>query len=142
MLRDHRALRRHFRIQRGVVGPLRRQVIFVENRSNRTFGNTRFAVDAFLRMDKQDSFTFVEAFNRANNNAVRVFAVEARLSNNMSHLTPFQASRSGDLFIKTEMIYDTLETELNENKIHDQNPRPIRFKHKAVMFRTTRNIFF
>ena len=114
----------------------------MEDRRYRTFGNAGFAVDTFLRMDKQNGFTFVEAFNRADHNAVRVLAVEARLSNNMSHLTPFQTSRSGDLFIKTEMIYDTLETELNENKIHDQNPRPIRFKNEAVMFRTTRNIFF
>jgi len=76
----------------------------VEDRRDRTFRNAGFAVDTFLRMDKENGFTFVEAFNRADHNAVRVFAVEARLSNNMSHVTPFQASRPGDPFIKIEVI--------------------------------------
>ena len=84
----------------------------MEDCRDRTFGNASFAVDTFLRMDKENGFTFVKAFNRANNNAVRVFAVEARLSNNMSHVTPFQARWSGDPFIKIEMIQDTFETKL------------------------------
>ncbi len=87
LLRDDGALRCHFCIQRSVVGPLRWQIVFVEDRRYRTFGNAGFAVDTFLRMDKQNGFTFVEAFDRTNNNAVRVFTVEARFSNNMSHGT-------------------------------------------------------
>lgn len=84
----------------------------MEDRRNRTFRNAGFAVNTFLRMDKENRFAFVETFNRADNNTVRVFAVEARLSNNMSHVTPFQARWSGDPFIKIEMIQDAFETKL------------------------------
>ena len=96
MLRDARALWCHFSIQRSVIRPLGRKVIFVENRRDWTLRDTRFAVDAFIRMDKQDRFPFVEAFDWTNDYAVRVFTVEARLGNDMSHTTPFQASYSGN----------------------------------------------
>ena len=108
----------------------------MEDRRDRTFGNAGFAVDTFLRMDKENGFTFVEAFHRANDDAVRVFAVEARLSNNMSHVTPFQARWSGDPFFKIEMIQDTFETELQGNRIHDRNSRRFRFNHGGGCFAT------
>ena len=107
LFRNDWALRRHFCIQSGVISPLGWQVIFMEDGRNRTFRNARLAVDAFFRMNEQNRFTFVEAFDRTDNNAVCVFAVEARLSNDMSHGTPFHARSSGDPFIKIELIGDT-----------------------------------
>lgn len=70
-----------------------RQSILVENRSNRTLGNTCFAVNAFIRMNKQNRFTFVEAFNRTHDNAVCVLAVEAWFCHYVSHL--LRRSRRG-----------------------------------------------
>ena len=80
----------------------------MEDRRNRAFRNARFAVNAFFRMNEKNRFTFVEAFDRTYDNAVCVFAVEARLSNDMSHGTPFHARLTGDPFIKIELIRDTL----------------------------------
>ena len=80
----------------------------MEDRRNRAFWNARFAVNAFFRMNEQNRFTFVEAFDGTYNNAVSVFAVEARLSNDMSHGTPFHARFSGDPFIKIKLIKDTI----------------------------------
>jgi hypothetical protein len=85
----------------------------VENRSHWTFGNTSLTVDAFVWMDKQNGFTFVEAFHGTDNNAVRVFAVEARFSNNMSHGTPFQARKTGNPFF-----------EVSDFDASDQNNKP------------------
>jgi hypothetical protein len=79
------ALRSHFGVQVLVGCPFRRQVVSVENRSNRALWNARFAVDAFFRMNKQNGFTFVEAFDWTDDHAVSVFAVEAWFGYDMSH---------------------------------------------------------
>ncbi len=79
----------------------------MEDRRNRTFRNACFAVNAFFRVNEKNRFTFIEAFDWTHNNAVCVFAVEARLGNDMSHRTPFHASSTGDPFIKIELIGDT-----------------------------------
>jgi len=102
------ALSRHFCIQSRVISPLGRQIVFMEDRRNRTFRNARFAVNAFFRMNEKNRFAFVEAFDRTYNNAVCVFAVEARLSNDMSHGAPFHARLTGDPFIEIELTKDTL----------------------------------
>jgi hypothetical protein len=89
----------------------------VEDRRNRTFWNARFTVNAFFRMNEKNRFTFIEAFHWTYNNAVCVFAVEARLSNDMSHGTPFHARSSGDPFIEIELIKDTYgNRNLHEDK--------------------------
>lgn len=108
LFRNIWALGCHFCIQSCVVSPFGWQIVFMEDRCNGTFRNARFAVNAFFRMNEKNRFTFVEAFDWTYNNAVCVFAVEARLSNDMSHGTPFHARSSGDPFIKIEVIEDTL----------------------------------
>ena len=61
----------------------------MEDSFNWTLGNARFAVDTFFRVDHQNCFTFVEALDRANHDAVGVFAVEAWFGNDVSHSVPF-----------------------------------------------------
>ena len=80
----------HLGVESFVIGPLLRQVVFMINRSDRAFRNAGFAVDAFFRMDKQDCFTFVEAFDWANCDTVGVFAVKTGFGDNVRHgIGPF-----------------------------------------------------
>ena len=90
MLIDTGPLRCHFGIQSFVIRPLFGQVVFVENRRNGTLRYTCFAVDAFIRVNDKNGFTFVEAFHRTNDNTVRVFAVEARFGNDVGHESAFR----------------------------------------------------
>jgi hypothetical protein len=57
----------------------------VEDCSDRAFRNTGFAVNAFIRMNEKNSFTFIEAFYWTYDHAISVFAVEAWLGDDMSH---------------------------------------------------------
>jgi len=57
----------------------------MEDRSNWAFRNARFAVDAFIRMNEQNRFTFVKTLYWTYDHAVCVFAVEAWLGDDMSH---------------------------------------------------------
>lgn len=77
-------------IQLGELSPFFRQVIFVEDRLDRTFGNTRFAVDALVRVDVEHLLAFVEAFHGANNDAIGVLARETRRCNYVSHGSDLQ----------------------------------------------------
>jgi hypothetical protein len=52
---------------------------------NWTLGNARFAVDAFVRVNEQDRFTFIETLYWTYDHAVCVFTVEAWFSDDMSH---------------------------------------------------------
>lgn len=78
-------LRSHLGIQFLVSSPFSWQIIFVEDRCDRALRNTRFAVNAFIRMNEKNGFTFVEALHWTYDHAVRVFAVEAWLGDDMSH---------------------------------------------------------
>jgi hypothetical protein len=66
----------------------------VENRSDRALWNTCFAVDALFRMNKQNGFTFVEAFDWTDDHAVSVFAVEAWFGYDMSHRKTLSRQKS------------------------------------------------
>ncbi len=57
----------------------------MKNCVRRTSRHTRFAVDAFLRMDIKHPPTFVKAIGRTNDDAVGVSAITAWFSNNVSH---------------------------------------------------------
>jgi len=95
-----------------------RNVIFLKNCFNGTFRNARFAIDAFVRVNYQNRFAFVEAFYGTYNNAVCVLAVEAGFSDDMSHFDTFQIvseqrTHTGDVRIcnvsgKTESENPTL----------------------------------
>lgn len=85
-LSDAGALWSHFRIQLFERCPFFRQIVFVEDRRNRTFRDTCFAVDAFVWVNVEDLLSFVETFNRANDHAIGVFAVKARFGNDVCHV--------------------------------------------------------
>lgn len=69
----------------------------MEDSLDRALRNACFAVDALFRMDVEDRFTFVEAFDRANNDTVGVFAVEAWFGDDVCHQYPFQSRLRGFL---------------------------------------------
>jgi hypothetical protein len=58
----------------------------VEDGFHGALGNASFAVDAFVGVNVENLFTFVEAFDRAHDDTVGVFAGKARLTNNVSHI--------------------------------------------------------
>jgi len=82
---DDRALRGEFFVEFCVRFPFFREVVFMEDRLDGAFGDARFAVDAFIRVDVQHLLAFIETLDRADNNAIGVFAAEAGLSNNVGH---------------------------------------------------------
>jgi len=57
----------------------------VEDRLDGALGDTRLAVDAFFGVDVEHLGPLIEAIDGAHDHAVGVFAVEARLGNNVSH---------------------------------------------------------
>ncbi len=65
--------------------PLRWNVVFMENRLDRTFRNARFTVDALIWMNIHHLGILIEAFARANSQARFVFAAFARLGNHHRH---------------------------------------------------------
>jgi hypothetical protein len=85
LFRDRRGLRRHFRIQFDERLLIFRNVVLMEDCFDRAFRYARLAIDALIRMDVEHLLPFVEAFDRANHNAIGVFATEARLANDVSH---------------------------------------------------------
>ena len=86
---DHRTGSGKLSVQFRVASPFFREIVLVEDGFNWTLGNARFAVDAFFRVDDQNRFTFIEALDRANHDAVCVFAVEAWFGNDVCHSVPF-----------------------------------------------------
>jgi len=91
-LRNDRTLRRHFGVQFDVVLPLVRHIVFMENGLDRALGDARFAIDALIRMNVENRFSLIEAFHRANHNAVCVLAIETGLADDVSHDPPFPRS--------------------------------------------------
>jgi len=89
LLRDHRALGRQLGVERLVVGPFAREVVFVEDGLDGAFRDAGFAVNALVGMNVQHRLPLVETFYGAHHNAVGVFAIEARLSNDVGHSGPF-----------------------------------------------------
>src|SRR6516165_2912668 len=79
-------LRRFLGVELGEAAPLSRNIGFREDGFDRTFGHAGFAVDAINRVDVEHMLPLIEAFDRADDDAVRVFAVMARLSNSVSHI--------------------------------------------------------
>jgi len=60
-------------------------IVFGKNGFCRTFRNAQGAIDALLRVDHQEVRTLVETVDGTNINAVREFAFDTVLSNNVSH---------------------------------------------------------
>lgn len=72
-------------VQFDIALPLFRYIIFVIDRFNGAFRNTRLAVNALFWMDVEHRFPLVKTFDGANNNTVSVFAVVTRLSYYVRH---------------------------------------------------------
>src|SRR5262249_5852610 len=79
-------LRRLLGVELGEAAPLSGHVGFRENGFDRALGYAGLAVDAINRVDVEHLLPLVEAFDRADDDAVRIFAVMARLSNCVSHM--------------------------------------------------------
>ena len=89
LLGQNRACRGQFSVERGVICPFLGQVIFMEDRLDRTFRHTGFAIDSFIRVDVKHRFAFVKALDWANNNAIGVLTAEARFDDDVGHAAPF-----------------------------------------------------
>src|SRR5258705_12120273 len=70
-------------ILRDVILPLRRSVLFGEDRRHRALGLTRAAVDALVGMDVEHVRPFVDAVHRTDVHAGAGFDVDARLVNDV-----------------------------------------------------------
>ena len=66
------------------------QVVFVEDGFDGALGDASFTVYAFVRMDVQHRLPLVEAFDRANDNAISIFTVETGFGNDVGHVGPFR----------------------------------------------------
>ena len=75
----------------------------MEDGFDRALRNACFAVDALFRMNVQYRFTLVEAFDRANDDTIGVFAVEARFGDDVCHQTSFQSLNTAPA-MKREVI--------------------------------------
>src|SRR5262245_8210741 len=69
------------------LGPLRGDVVFLENRPRGAFRHARLAVDAVVGVDDEHVPPLVEALAGADRHAVGVLAVDARLANDVGHGT-------------------------------------------------------
>lgn len=85
LLHNRRANGRHLAIEGYVVFPLRRHIVFIEDRRHRAFGHAGIAVDAFLRINEQHRFALAKTVAGTDNNAVRVLASKTRFSHNHGH---------------------------------------------------------
>src|SRR5262249_59803226 len=85
-------------VGRGVVLPLGRHVVLVEDRLDRADRLARPAVDTLVRMDVEHPVTFVDAVDRALLDAGLVEQIDAGFGDDVSHgsssFTPAQPRRS------------------------------------------------
>ena len=79
------------RVELHISGPFVWNIGIHEDRFNWALGDTRAAVDAVVRVDVELLFVAVEAFTRADDDAVRVLASATRLGHDVGHwLTSFR----------------------------------------------------
>jgi len=57
----------------------------MEDRFDRALRDARFAIDAFFGVNVEDLIPFIETLDRADDDAVGVFATEARFGNDVGH---------------------------------------------------------
>jgi hypothetical protein len=75
-----------FGIDLNVFLPLLRHIVFVKDGFDWAFRDAGFAVDALVWVDVEHLVAFVEALDRTNDDAVRVFAVKTWLRYDVWHL--------------------------------------------------------
>jgi hypothetical protein len=74
-----------FGVERDELPLLDRHVVLGENGLDRAFGDAKGAVNALLRVDDQHVRAFVKAVDRADVDAIRVFALDAAFGDDVSH---------------------------------------------------------
>jgi hypothetical protein len=72
-------------IHLGEPRPFSGQVVFRENRFDRTLGHTRVTIDAGFRIDYQHVIVKMKSFYRTGNRAISIAAVNTRFGNHVSH---------------------------------------------------------
>ena len=82
---NHRPSLRHRGVQRDKFTLAIRHIILSKDSLCGALGHAKRAIDALVRVNSQKVGTLVKAVNRADFHAVRVFALDAVLSNNVSH---------------------------------------------------------
>src|SRR6266511_4956096 len=82
-------------VGRGVVLPLGRYVVFVEDRLDGAYRLARPAVDALVGVEVEHPVAFVDAVDRALLDAGPVEHIDARLGDDVSHGRPLSHQRSG-----------------------------------------------
>jgi hypothetical protein len=87
LLRDYRTLRGHLGVELNEILPFFRYVVLVKDGLDWAFRHARLTIDALVGVDVEDFFPFVEALDRANHNAIGVFAAKARFANDVRHLS-------------------------------------------------------
>jgi hypothetical protein len=65
-----------------------RHIVFGKYCLYRTLGHAQCAVDSLVGIDDEHVGTFAEAVDRANINAIRILAFDARLGDDVSHNIP------------------------------------------------------
>lgn len=82
---DLRTLRGHFGIERDIVSPLFRYIVFVKNRLDRTFRDAGITIDAMFGIDEQHVLPLVKAVAGTDDDAIGIFAVETGFCNDECH---------------------------------------------------------
>ena len=82
---DHRTLGAFLGVQGRELFPLVGEVVFVKDRLDGALRHASFTVDALVGVDVQHLRPFVETINRAHDDTVGILAVEAGLSDDVSH---------------------------------------------------------
>src|SRR5262245_3420040 len=72
-------------VQLNEIALIFRDIVFGENRFDRTFRNAQRAIDALVRIDDQDVGAFTKTIHRADVYAIGIFALDAALGHNVSH---------------------------------------------------------
>ena len=87
-LGDGRPLARQVDIKLDELLLVRRDVFLGIDRIDRAFCNAHGAVNAFIRVDREEIRAFAEAIYRAYINAVRITAADAGFGHNVGHNSP------------------------------------------------------
>ena len=87
-LGNGRPLARQFDIELDELLLVRRDVFLGIDRIDRAFGDAHSAVDAFIRVDREEIRAFAEAIYRAYINAVRITAADAGFGHNVGDNSP------------------------------------------------------
>jgi hypothetical protein len=85
LFHDRRTLQGHFGVERDELALVCGHIVFGENRLDRAFRNARVAANALFGIDIEHLISFPKRFNRAGDNAIRVFAAKASARDDVSH---------------------------------------------------------